>query len=241
MDPDIATKNQILKAISEISGVPDDGKTIENLEYESLVFEDSSWGIEVETLSSEYINDLCENTSSLETIYKQLSLNAKTYYLKNIEYLHIVEDWEHEIISIYKSLEPLKKQKLLSTLEKYDFNFDNLKGTDKMSAYLYMIKVSEKRPMILKKDTSTDCDTSELDNKWSDTLNTMMYNNDGSFYFPDKPYFLSFDPEDWYFLLRLHIFELNDDGNYLWVHNEIAFYVGSNLLSILNAIESEIF
>lgn len=241
VDPDTATKNKILKAISEISGISDDGKTIEDLERESLL-NDSNYIIDDSlSLGTEYTDEICENTNSLETIYNQLSLSARTYYFKYIKQLHLVTDCEHEIVAIYKSLEPQKRQKLLATLEKYDFNFSNLKGTDKMSSYLQMIKASEKRPVIIKKEQNEIANTSDLDQKWSDAINMMMYENDGSFYFPDKPYFLSYDPEDWYFLLRLHIFELNDDGNYLWIHDEIAFYIGSNLLSILNAIESDIF
>ncbi len=70
----------------------------------------------------------------------------------------------------------------------------------------------------------------------------ISYENMGVYYFPEKPEFLSFDQNDWYFLLRIAIFELYDDNaDCLWGDEHGEIYLHSKLNLLMTAVENGYF
>ena len=114
------------------------------------------------------------------------------------------------------------------------------------SAYIEMIEISKGRPTSLKSSKKENSNiANSLFEKWDEEYNHLLYESTGRYYFPEKPEFLSFDPSDWYFLLRIAIFELyDDDMKCLWCgeegeHGEL--YIHSNLYLLMDAVDNGLF
>ena len=251
VNPDIATKNKIYKAIAEISGIEDDGKPEELLEAERA-FED--YLADAEEAFTEYEYQIGEDLAQDEIrrmqattdIVKGLSDEAILYYIQNMKRFHLIKDWEYEVLDVYKGLSVDQQRKLLEFLERYDLRLDKMKDCSNISAYIEMIEISKGRPTSLKSSKKENSDiANSLFEKWDEEYNHLLYESTGRYYFPEKPEFLSFDPSDWYFLLRIAIFELyDDDMKCLWCgeegeHGEL--YIHSNLYLLMDAVDNGLF
>lgn len=243
VDPDNETKNSIFKAISEISGIPEDGKTIEEIENENFIveFDDDEWtdfelelGMQSEMDKQDFIN-------RHEKLFDSLSLEAKKYYLKYMWKFQMIEEWEYAAIDVYKCLDQKKQEKLMALLERHDLELDRMKDHSKLAAYIEMIDASKNRPVnLISNGKKPSKGEEEIKRKWLDNIYKIANDPELFFVMPFSSELLKYSPEDWYFLLRLNIFESYEDTDgelYEYEHNYEPVSVKGNLYMILEAIK----
>lgn len=243
VDPGTDIKNMIYRAIADISGIEEDATTEEQLSEQEWLWENEWTETEIQMgrATQEEETELFECLSSA---FDELSIGAKKYYIKNIQKFHLMEDWEYEVMYIYRSLPAHKQKKFLQFFEPFNFTFSNRDNIRKMAAYMEMIEISERRPVIIKeKDSEIDAIQAEkLKEEWIDKINEMEWHGDRNsccqyWHIPAYPDFLSYTPHDWYVLLRIQIFELDDYEKVHWADEHGGLALGSRLYSIMRSIE----
>ncbi len=253
VDPDNETKNKIFNAIACISGIEDDGKTIEIVEEEEFLADlynsEEEWDTAAAELGRQHEEYRTGNIPRLREIFKTLSAGAKMYYLKNIRKFHVISDWEYEVLDIYKGMDERGQKKFMDILERYDLRLDRIQNCDKLAIYIEMIKESENRPVIIKADKAEAVKgNKEIDEEWDSAMLSLEYDCNYLYYFPASPDFIKYSPEDWYFLLRLQIFEQYED-NLVYINDYPEDFisgddntaVGQNLMNLVVAINNNQF
>ncbi len=242
VDPSTDIKNMIYRVIADISGIEEDATTEEQLSEQEWLWENEWTETEIQ-MGRVTQEEEIESFECLSSAFDELSIGAKNYYIKNIQKFHLMEDWEYEVMYIYRSLPAHKQKKFLQFFEPFNFTFSSMYNMRKMAAYMEMIEISERRPVIIKEKVSEidAIQAEKLKEEWIDKISEMEWGEDSScykyWYTPAYPDFLSYTPHDWYVLLRIQIFELNDEEKVHWgdEHGELA--LGSKLYSIMMSIE----
>lgn len=243
VDPDDATKNSIYRAIADISGIEEDALSEEELSERERFQEWSEELIQHPEYeewedAAEYESGNDTRLDNLKNLFDQLSLGAKQYYIKYLEKLHLLENWEYEMMDVFHELSPKKQAELIEYLEHFDFAYKKLGCVKKMASYMEMIENSKERPILLKEDgeneQNREC-SSVIKEEWVEKIVDMLYQNSG--YVPHSPCFLTYTPYDWYFLLRVHIFELYDKENKVcWGEEHGGVCIGIKLMHLLESI-----
>ena len=243
VDPDSETKNNIFKAISDISGIPEDGKTIEELDNERFI---------IEFDGNEFVDYECEFGKQLEEdrddfierqvkIFDSLSIDAKKYFLKYMWKFQMIEDWEYAALDLYRGLDKKKQQKFMDMLERHDLELGRMKNHSKLAAYIEMIEAAKNRPVNLtSKGGSQSKSEEEIRQKWLENICKIADDPELFNVIPFTVDLLRYSPEDWYFLLRLNIFESYEDEGaelYEYEHNYEQISMGGNLYTVLEAIK----
>lgn len=238
IDPSVEMKNAIYRAIADISGVEEDATTEEELDMREMFWELPKDAGEV-LLGQEALVVAESNELNLIKTFQMLSFGAKKYYLENFETFHNVESWENEVLNYFHSLSSGKQEELIKHLENFNFDYKVLVNADKISAYMKMISNSEKRPvLIIDKDKLAEYESRQEDLLQEEFENKLFEISSGNSKgeIPGYPWFLSYTPHDWYFLLRVQIFELYDKRTCLW-NAELGIETGIKLAYLLDAIK----
>jgi len=213
VEPSNEIKNQIYAAIAELSGIEEDGIPEEELELRELLWKD--WGyenIDCEWVAYEYgVNDLdmenAERVESLTEDFDGLSTQEKKYYLENFFLFHCTNERDFELVERFHSLTDKKQKELLLFLEHFDFNYKSLNCEEEMAAFLQLVRKSTERPIDIKEVTLDSKNDAILKNRFEENLHEILRGAVlGSI--PYHPVFLKYTPLDWYFLLRVMIFDL---------------------------------
>lgn len=245
IDPPLEMKNKIYRVIADISGIEDDALTETELAQREFFWEMSDWIMENPDcgevrLGHELETQLERNENTLRKTFAMLSRGAKEYYLKHFETFHMVEDWENEVLEFFHGLTQSKKDELVSYLENFSFNYKSLSNVLKIGAYMKMIEDSQKRPHFIV-DKEIDSDLAKegegyLQVEYVDKLCEIIVGNKGET-IPNYPWFLSYTPYDWYFLLRIQIFELQDTEEVLWDAEMNGTVLGRKLAFLLDSMK----
>ena len=240
VDPNNEVKNQIYKAIAEISGIEEDGMTQEELDlsdFSENFMEDWEWTEYELELGRQHAEEECEKVKYLCRYFHQLTLDAKKYYLSNIHFFHTIEKWEWSAMEIYHNLNQKQKIEFVKILEKFDIDYTAIEQNAKSIAkYMEMIEISKNRPFILmEKNRDKDSYTKEelaMEQEFEEILNDSMSD------LPGEPFFLQYTSYDWYVLMRIHFFELYDTDIRLWTQELDEVYMGQKLDSLLGLMRT---
>ena len=137
---------------------------------------------------------------------------------------------------------------MIAYLERFDFDYKSLANIDKISAYMKMISESQRSPLLI---IDKEIDTKKLSKK-EEVLFEQFENNlfeisigNKQGIIPYYPWFLSYTSYDWYFLLRVQIFELYETEECLWAADwsedagpEMPVIVGRKLAFLLDSMRS---
>lgn len=245
VDPSNEIKNNIYRVIADMSGIEEDATTEEELDsqedWEKLCIEleeefqpgCGEWELGLQTQMEEE-----DNSRKLMKIFHELTLGAKKYYMQNVNTFHMVEEWEFAVMELFHEFKPQKQAEFVKYLEKFDYNFEQLKYGGcayKIAAYIEMVRNSENRPMLLieknKEEDTNSREEKELEEKYERELE--YYLNAPVEVLSDYPNLLSYTPYDWYVLLRITIFELYDPDKRLWSQEYSEIYIGGLLDTLL--------
>lgn len=245
VDPSNEIKNTIYRVIADMSGIEEDATTEEELDsqedWEKLCIEleeefqpgcgEWEWGLQTQMEEE-------DNSRKLMKIFHELTLGAKKYYMQNVNTFHMVEEWEFAVMELFHEFKPQKQAEFVKYLEKFDYNFEQLKYGGcayKIAAYIEMVRNSENRPMLLieknKEEDTNSREEKELEEKYERELE--YYLNAPVEVLSDYPNLLSYTSYDWYVLLRITIFELYDPDKILWTQEESEIYIGRLLDTLL--------
>lgn len=251
VEPGNEIKNKIYRVIADISGIEEDATTEEELDlqedweriYDELN-EDLQSGCYEWELGLQESERVTENYFQQERIFHNLSLGAKKYYMKNIDALLMVENWECYVLDIFHEFSPRQQEKFVKYLENFNFDFEVLRNShcvSKIAAYTDMIIHSASRPVLLlekaRDENSWSIEEKELEEEYSHIMTLRL--NDGCEELLTYPEFLSFTPYDWYVLLRITIFEMYDSEPVLWTQEQSEVYIGKALDTLLGNIRME--
>lgn len=249
IEPRDEIKNLIFKTIAEISGIEEDGLTVEELWHQMLMDEiedydsqgrypeaeeDEIWGMEEELFLDPRICNLRDD-------FNLLSIDARSYYLNHMDEFHNIEKWEMKAIQFYKEL-PVKKQKIfVENLERYDFKYvEKREVNHKIATYIALSDSSEFRPSIYKLEQCGKRDTlveSRLKNSWIERMHLRRCNNivDNI----DTLEFVYYTSYDWYILSRLQIMKLYDFGECEWkdINGNVIAVVGYKFLQLIEEMK----
>ena len=252
IDPPEEIKNAIFRAIAEISGIKEDGLTERELDERELFGEVAEWFSQnpecgEKRLSEELMNEIERNGRNLRKTFRKLSKDAKQYYVKHFDALHMVEEWEDEVLKFYHKLTSAKQEELIKYLERFDFNYETLANTEKLAAYAQMISVSREVPLsiidneIISEELS-DKKESLIEEFESELFEIVIGNKPGNILY--YPWYLSYTSHDWYLLLRIHIFELQEYETYMWAAEwtaengpEMPVVIGRKLAFLLDSMK----
>lgn len=242
VDPDNDTKNAIYRVIADISGIEEDAMTEEELAEQEL-FDEWTDDLLVHPeyreweMGAELQKEESYRLDNLEKKFDQLSLGAKQYYLKYMDKFHLIEEWEYEVMDVFHKLSTQKQVELVEYLEHFDFTYKKLRNTEKIASYMEMIGCAEKSPILIKENNVSEENKKRdlvLKKEWSERMLEIC--NREKYYVPYSPYFLSYSPYDWYFLLRVQIFEIYEDGNeYFWGDEHGGICIGNKLMHLLDS------
>lgn len=244
IDPGVEMKNAIYRAIADISGNEEDAMTEAQLDEQEFFWELSKEMMENPECAEvqmglEMAEEREEKERNLIHTFQMLSLGAKEYYLENFEAFHKVETWENKILEFFHGLPSGKQEELIKYLENFNFDYKVLTNADKLASYMKMLTNSKKRPvLIMDKDKETKS-LSKKEKSLQEAFEHKLYEiSVGTMQeeIPYYPWFLSYSPQDWYFLLRVQIFELYDKSTCMW-DSEFGIELGVKLAHLLDAMK----
>ncbi len=244
VEPSEEMKNIIYRAIANFSGIVEDGMTEAELDEQEFFWRWSEeYTKEIDCierrLAQDVMNKLTGNASDLIKVFQKLSLGAKKYYLTNFETLHLVEDWENAVLDFFHGLSASKQEELVRYLENFNFDYKTLGNVGKLSAYMKMIKNAERRPILiidrLNEGRIVNGQKDSLIKEFEEMLLEISTGKRQGV-MPIYPWFLSYTPYDWYFLLRVQIYELYDKQTCLW-DEELGTEIGVKLAHLLDAMK----
>ena len=244
VEPSEEMKNMIYRAIANFSGIVEDGMTEAELDEQEFFWRWSEeYTKEIDCterrLAQDVMNKLTGNASDLIKVFQKLSLGAKKYYLTNFETLHLVEDWENAVLDFFHGLSASKQEELVRYLENFNFDYKALGNVGKLSAYMKMIKNAERRPILiidrLNEGRIVNGQKDSLIKEFEEMLLEISTGKRQGV-MPIYPWFLSYTPYDWYFLLRVQIYELYDKQTCLW-DEELGTEIGVKLAHLLDAMK----
>ncbi len=245
VDPSIEIKNMIYKVIADYSGIEEDAMTEEELAEQEWGYEESMFYHAEECAEwyhmMDYIETLDSTFNYLSDSFDKLTKGAKRYYIDNICRIHFLENWEQEILNIYHKMSATEQKRFLSFFEPCNFDFCIAENAEKIGAYAQMIEISTNRPLSIMSDSEKEEDDDLLKQEWINKLNKFHEKRENTIFETHDLSFLSYTPHDWYILLRIQIFELEDTGEYLWDGKKEEMYLGPKLWTIMSAIENGLF
>ena len=243
IEPNEQMKNAIYQAIAAISGIEEDGMTedeLEDREFFGKLSED--WTTNPDCIDEQMGLEIYErnvtNEANLCDVFRKLTPQAKKYYLENFDVFHMVEMWEEDVLEFFRNLSASKQEELIKYLENFNFDYKALYNTNKLGAYMTMISNASKRPVLIMEQVEEVREISKQEERMVDEYECRLFdirigNAQGEM--PYYPWFLSYTSREWYFLLRVQIFELYDKQTCMWdVENGIE--VGVMLAHLLDAM-----
>lgn len=237
VDPSVETKNLIYKVISDLSGYPEDGLSEQELDQieldRKIICSFVDGGAEYK-LAEEYQQELDYKYKCLSQKFKKLSVGAKKYFLQEFDSFLYVESWEIDVLDFFHELKTQKQIELLRYLECFNLDFEHMKKSNSLPAYLHMISTAKDRPLILyNEESNDDINSNDLDKTFIERLNILYYESN---YLPNIEC-LSFTPYDWYFLSRVCIFEMYDTGETVSWSDSHECLVGERLAQLLDSFK----
>lgn len=242
-EPSVEMKNKIYQAIADLSGYEEDALTEEELQFQEILQDWEFGEYEIE-IGKQMENKKMEREKNLLESFKKLTIGAKQYYIDNFDVFHKIEDWEDWLLDTYKGLSSDKQNYLIKELEKSELSISIIEDNEKIAGYTKMILKSKKRPYVLVDD---EIDTENL-SKREEILLEEYYTKSYELDFQSQeldlfqcesplyePRFLKYTKEDWYFLLRVQIFEAYDDERWLW-DEEVGIFLGPKLGHLLDTV-----
>ncbi len=244
IEPSQDMKNEIYRAIATISGIKEDALTEEELDQREVFWEMSEQikefpdSMEIQIANQLAVEDV-ENTKNLINIFRMLSVDTKEYYLAHFDIFHSMEYWEVAVLDFFHELAQYRKEELIRYLENFNFDYKSLSNIGKLGGYMRMISDSQNRPLfIIDKDSVSDSLCAE-EMSLIDEFHARFYESQNGYEhitIPSYPWFLSYTPYDWYFLLRVLIFELQDETKCLW-SDDYEIILGAKLAFLLNSMK----
>lgn len=244
VDPSNDVKNMIYRVIADISGIEEDATTEEKLSEQEWILKADFSEREIEIGEQDQLED-AGRFDCLKKVFEQLSIGAKNYYIQNIDKFHLIEEWEYDVMEIYHKLSIKQQEKFLQYIEPVNFNFSSMDNHNKIAAYVQMVDISKNRPILLTENSEENVKQNkneELCDEWINKITELEFSkNSDRMHIPCYPDFIWYTPQDWYFMLRIQIFELNDKERYVWGEHHGDKQIGSKLYSILRSIEEGYF
>ena len=119
----------------------------------------------------------------------------------------------------------------------------------KIGAFMQLMEISTRRPTLLTAKATESENAAELKQlkiQLDDLIDEYVekqWDRGDWLFLPWSFECLSYTPNDWYFLVRLAMYTHNDKevGFYPWNDGEYRLFVGSNLRTLLHAIENDYF
>ena len=251
VDPSNEIKNQIYRVIADISGVQDDATTEEELALDEWVLKSAcgDWTEEELQMGSEFSEENSEMSDAFTKQFENLSPEAKHFYVRHFRLFSELGESDMAMLDIFHRLTLQQQDKFMHFLENSNIDITVKHIGKKVGAFMQLMEISNERPTLLV-DRAPDGELFPKSNHLKKELGSVVDEYiekqrelGATPFLPWSFEFLSYTPNDWYFLMRLAIYTHHDKDvvTYFWNAGEYEFLAGSNLRTLLMAIEHDFF